>query len=58
MPQEWQNHDIPLGTHSNVAAKLYDAALSQWVGWYDEPTLDGIGNTLSKLTKEDPNFGE
>lgn len=57
-PKEWQNHDVPLGTQSNVAAKLYDAALTQWVGWYDDSTMGGIDSTLDRLVKEDPTFSQ
>lgn len=52
----WKNEGVPLGTTSNEACKLYDAALTQYVGWYDDPQFGGLEQTISKLHKADPNF--
>lgn len=56
--QEWKNDDVPIGTQSNLAAKMYDAAVSQYIGWYDDPSLGGLENTLKKLSEADPQFGK
>jgi len=49
---------MPLSTNNNYAAKLYDAALTQYVGWYDDNTMDGLTGTLNQMVKEDPTFGK
>ncbi|CAF1306871.1 unnamed protein product [Didymodactylos carnosus] len=46
---------IPLDAVSNETAKLFDAALSQYIGWYNEPQLNGLENTFEKLFESDPN---
>lgn len=52
------NEGIPIGTQSNEAAKLYDATITQYVGLYDDVNFDGLGGSLDKMLKEDPNFSE
>ena len=47
-----------MGTTSNEAAKLYDAAITQLISWQDESQLGGLVGTLNKLIEVDPNFGE
>lgn len=54
--QEWDNEGLKLSTSSNTACKLYDAALTQYVGWYEEPLFGGLTNTCNQLLKEDPTF--
>ena len=54
--QEWRNDNVPIGTQSNLAAKMYDAAVSQYVGWYDDPSLGGLEQTLQRLNEADPTF--
>lgn len=49
---------ISLSTPSNEAAKLYDAAVSQFVGWYDDKQLDGFEVTLKKMLEADPQFSK
>lgn len=49
---------IKLSTASNEAAKLYDAAISQYVDWYDDKQLDGLESTLKKLLEADPQFSK
>lgn len=49
---------ISLSTPSNEAAKLYDAAVSQFVGWYDDKQLDGFEATLKKMLEADPQFSK
>lgn len=56
--QEWQNDGIQLSTSSNEAAKLYDAAVSQFIGWYDEPNFGGLVGTLGRMVEADPKFGK
>ena len=49
---------MPVGTQSNEAAKLYDAALTQFVGWFDDDQHNGLGGTLMRMFKEDNSFGK
>ncbi|KAI1290172.1 Tetratricopeptide repeat protein 38 [Halotydeus destructor] len=53
---EWLNDGIPLSTESNEAARLYDAAVSQFVGWYDDPKSGGLEATIKKMVEVDPIF--
>lgn len=52
----WQKEALPLATTSNEACKLFDAALTQYVGWYDDAQLGGLEQTLEKMKRADPNF--
>lgn len=47
---------MKLKTTSDQAAKLYDASMAQFVGWYHDNSLGGLENTVTKLVKEDPEF--
>lgn len=46
----------PLSTSSNDACKMYDAALSQIVGWYNDPNLGGLDQTFKLMEREDSDF--
>ncbi|KAL5267632.1 hypothetical protein ACHWQZ_G004616 [Mnemiopsis leidyi] len=52
----WAPYNLPLGTASNQAAKLYDAALDQLVYYYDDPTVGGVGGAMQRMLEEDPTF--
>ncbi|KAJ8315258.1 hypothetical protein KUTeg_007408 [Tegillarca granosa] len=54
--QEWIDYGTPMSTTSNETCKLYDAALTQYVCYYDDPTLGGIMGCLDRLVKNEPNF--
>ncbi|CAL1541985.1 unnamed protein product [Lymnaea stagnalis] len=54
--QDWVNQGLRLTTGSNDACKLYDAAVTQYAGWYDDDSLGGMEGTLNKLREADPNF--
>ncbi|XP_013384664.1 tetratricopeptide repeat protein 38 isoform X2 [Lingula anatina] len=54
--QAWNQEGLPLSTTSNEACKLYDAVLTQYVGWYDEDGVGGIETAAKKLTETDPDF--
>lgn len=57
--QEWlksTNGCIDLNTASDVAAKEYDAALSQLCGWYADESLGGLDGCLERMLKADPEF--
>lgn len=56
--KEWINEGMPLSTQSNEAAKLYDAAITQYIGWYDDVNVNGLSGSLDKMLEEDPNFSE
>ncbi|XP_069105797.1 tetratricopeptide repeat protein 38-like [Argopecten irradians] len=40
----------------SARAKLFDASLTQYVGWYDEESLGGLETTCVKTVEADPNF--
>lgn len=52
----WKDEGSPWNTTSNEACKLFDASLTQYVGWYDEKSVDGIEKSLENTLKADPNF--
>ncbi|XP_033109119.1 tetratricopeptide repeat protein 38-like [Anneissia japonica] len=52
----WLDTGLSLSSTSNEACKLYDAALTQYIGWYDEPSVGGLEATLEALLKSDPSF--
>lgn len=52
----WQDYGTPLNTTSNEACKLFDASLTQYVGWYDDPSVGGIEHTVKNTIKADPDF--
>lgn len=54
--QAWADEDLPLSTTNNEASKLYDAALSQYVGWYNDAVFGGLEETLCQLKNVDPDF--
>ncbi|CAH1783936.1 unnamed protein product [Owenia fusiformis] len=54
--KEWKDTGLGLSTTSNDAAKLYDAVLTQYVSWYDEPSVGGIEESCSKMLTSDPKF--
>jgi len=49
-------HDdgIPIDTTSNETAKLFDAVLTQYIGWYNDKQLGGIESCLPRLLSSDP----
>jgi len=53
---EWKSEGLPVTTSSNEAAKLYDAALTQYVGWYAIDSLGGLQGTLISMLKADNEF--
>lgn len=52
----WKAERLPLSTPSDEACKLFDAAVTQYVGWYDDETLGGLSATCTKMRKADPEF--
>ncbi|XP_064642236.1 tetratricopeptide repeat protein 38-like [Lineus longissimus] len=54
--EAWKSSGLPLSTTSDEAAKMFDACLTQYVGWYNDESVDGIEGALSKMTNADPNF--
>jgi len=48
---------MPLSTTNNETCKLYDASLTQYTGWYDDPSMGGLELCLTKLIESDPHFG-
>ncbi len=52
----WKAQGLFFDTTSNEACKLYDAALTQYVGWYDLDQLNGLNGTIQKIINADPEF--
>ncbi|KXJ23457.1 tetratricopeptide repeat protein 38 [Exaiptasia diaphana] len=52
----WKKEGLFFSTTSNEAVKLYDAALTQYTGWYEEPSVGGLEKTMSDLIQADPEF--
>ncbi|CAF4132581.1 unnamed protein product [Rotaria sp. Silwood2] len=50
-----RNDGIPIDTTSNETAKLFDATLTQYIGWYSDKQLGGIKSSLFRLLASDPN---
>jgi len=46
---------IPIDTTSDETAKLFDAALTQYTGWYNDDSLGGVDACLTRLLTSDPN---
>ncbi|KAJ6641699.1 Tetratricopeptide repeat protein 38 [Pseudolycoriella hygida] len=49
-------YGITLSTPSSQAAKLFDAAISQFVGWYSDTQLGGMESTMERMLNADPEF--
>ncbi|XP_062585103.1 tetratricopeptide repeat protein 38-like [Saccostrea cucullata] len=54
--QAWSDFGVGLSTTSNDAAKLFDAVLTQYVGWYDDDSLGGLEKSVENMIAADPNF--
>ncbi|XP_078424373.1 tetratricopeptide repeat protein 38 [Cetorhinus maximus] len=52
----WQDIGLPLSTTSNEACKMYDAFLTQWVSWTNDPSLGGFESCATQLQAADPDF--
>lgn len=51
--KEWKKSGLSFSMSSDEACKLYDAALTQYVGYYNDPELGGLGKTLTRLLETD-----
>ncbi|XP_069107013.1 tetratricopeptide repeat protein 38-like [Argopecten irradians] len=54
--RDWADFGYPLSTTSDEACKLYDAAVSQLTGWYEDPNFGGLSATIEKMLAADPEF--
>ncbi|XP_060083022.1 tetratricopeptide repeat protein 38-like [Ylistrum balloti] len=54
--KDWTDFGYPLSTSSDEACKLYDAAISQLVGFYEDHNFGGLSGTIEKMLKADPEF--
>uniref|UniRef100_UPI00398EE2CD tetratricopeptide repeat protein 38 isoform X3 n=1 Tax=Pristiophorus japonicus TaxID=55135 RepID=UPI00398EE2CD len=52
----WQDVGLSLSTTSNEACKMYDAILTQWASWSNDPSLGGIEGCMTRLKAADPDF--
>lgn len=54
--KDWVNEGIPLSTGSDQACKLFDAAVTQYIGWYEETSFGGLEKTIESIIETDPDF--
>ncbi|XP_065665073.1 tetratricopeptide repeat protein 38 [Hydra vulgaris] len=54
--QAWCDEGLSLSTTCNQTARLFDAALNQYVTWTENPNLDGLQGTLKSLQNTSPDF--
>ncbi|XP_071966206.1 tetratricopeptide repeat protein 38-like [Antedon mediterranea] len=54
--QAWKDEGLAFSTTSNEACKLYDAALTQIVGFYQDKSMGGMDQTFKGLKEADPEF--
>jgi len=54
--EEWRSQGLALSTSSNEAAKLFDVAVTQYVGFYENKHFGGFEGTFASLRKADPEF--
>ncbi|XP_078599127.1 tetratricopeptide repeat protein 38-like [Branchiostoma floridae x Branchiostoma japonicum] len=54
--QEWSKIGLPLSTTSNEACKMYDAVVTQYIGWYDDASVGGLMGAMEKMNQADPDF--
>ncbi|XP_076307324.1 tetratricopeptide repeat protein 38-like isoform X1 [Tachypleus tridentatus] len=54
--KEWADEGLVLSTPSDQACKLFDSALSQLIGWYDDKRFGGLKTTLENIKIADPDF--
>ncbi|XP_050392408.1 tetratricopeptide repeat protein 38 isoform X1 [Patella vulgata] len=54
--QQWRDEKLPLTTTSDEAAKMFDAVVTQYVGWYDDVSVGGIDEAVNKMITADPQF--
>lgn len=54
--KDWIDFGVPVTSPSDEACKLFDAVLTQYVGWYDESSVGGIEASIDKMITADPNF--
>ncbi|XP_067123043.1 LOW QUALITY PROTEIN: tetratricopeptide repeat protein 38-like [Centruroides vittatus] len=54
--KDWENEGLPLSTGSDHACKLYDAAITQYTGWYEDSLFGGLQKTIESIKATDPNF--
>ncbi|PVD32373.1 hypothetical protein C0Q70_07807 [Pomacea canaliculata] len=54
--EEWRGMKLPLSTASNEASRMFDASLTQFVGYWEDASVGGISTTLPKMLQADPDF--
>ncbi|XP_076371129.1 tetratricopeptide repeat protein 38-like isoform X2 [Tachypleus tridentatus] len=54
--KEWAQEGLLLSTTSDQACKLFDSALTQYIGWYDDDAFGGLEKTLKDIKVADPEF--
>ena len=54
--QAWKDVQLPLTTTSNLAAKLFDSAVTQLITMQEDETMGGLEGTFHEMLKVDPSF--
>jgi len=54
--QEWKKFGLDFSCTSNETLKLYDATLTQYIGWYDDDSLGGLEKTAVSLLEGNPEW--
>ncbi|XP_014670355.1 PREDICTED: tetratricopeptide repeat protein 38-like [Priapulus caudatus] len=54
--KEWCDGGLPMSTTSDEATKMFDATLSQYVGFRDETSVGGMAKTMERMLSADPEF--
>jgi len=51
----WASSGLALSTGSDESAKMFDAALTQFIGYYEDRETEGIGGAIHKCLQADDN---
>jgi hypothetical protein len=55
--QAWKDAGLELSTSSDEAARMLDAAITQFASSVKDETIGGIENSIKRLKDADPTFG-
>ncbi|KAH9397455.1 Tetratricopeptide repeat protein 38 [Tyrophagus putrescentiae] len=55
--EAWQGAGLAISSTTSVeAVKMYDAVVSQFIGWYDDPAVGGLMGAVKRMRAADPDF--
>ncbi|GAB1606337.1 tetratricopeptide repeat protein 38-like [Argonauta hians] len=55
-PEQWQELGLPMSCDSDEACQMYDAVLTQYVGWYEDDSVGGFLGAIQKMMAADITF--